>query len=328
MRILLSRGSGSARGLLLRGAAGGCLPAALAEEELGDSRRREWRKREGVVVIMGATGTGKSKLSVDVAGRFPAEVINSDKIQIYRGLDITTNKIPIAERRGVPHHLLGELDPAAGELQPVGFRSLAGAVVAGIAGRGRVPVVAGGSNSYIHALMVDPYIAGENPFTGAPARSLLRYPCCMLWVSVDSEVLAEHLDRRVDEMLDSGMVEELKGYFAGEGLDAAEWHPGLGKAIGVPEFREHLRRGTAASYGGALAAIKRNTRRLAAEQVRKIERLVEMGWPLQMVDATAAVAARLAGGDLTAAAAWESGVLEPSLRAVERFLHEYASAQN
>ncbi|KAJ1428784.1 P-loop containing nucleoside triphosphate hydrolase [Sesbania bispinosa] len=57
---------------------------------------------------MGATGTGKTKLAIDVAKHFqPAEIVNSDKIQVYKGLDITTNKVTEEECAGVPHHLLG-----------------------------------------------------------------------------------------------------------------------------------------------------------------------------------------------------------------------------
>lgn len=275
------------------------------------------------MVIMGATGTGKSRLSIEIATKFRGEVVNADKIQIYRGLDITTNKLPLEERRGVPHHLLGELDPAAGELPPAGFRSLAKAAVARIAARGRAPVVAGGSNSYIHAMMVDRYDERENPFAGSPTRRhRLRYRSCLLWVDVEAAMLAEYLDRRVDEMVGMGMVEELERYFAGEGSAAEERHPVLGKAIGVPEFKEYFRRGTVEAYEEAVAAIKENTRRLAVEQVRKIVRLGEMGWPMQRVDATPVVEARLAGACRDAdAAAWERGVLGPSLRAVERFMH-------
>ncbi|XP_020588930.1 adenylate isopentenyltransferase-like [Phalaenopsis equestris] len=307
MRILFSRGSGTARSA-----------AAVA----GNGFQCARKEREGVVVIMGATGTGKSKLSIDIASQFRGEVVNADKIQVYRGLDITTNKMPLEERRGVPHHLLGELDPLAGELPPAAFRTMARAAVANIASRGRVPVVAGGSNSYIHAMMVDRYDERENPFVGTSvARHWLRYRSCLLWVDVETAVLAEHLDRRVDEMVGMGMVEELGRYFARTA--AEERHPGLGKAIGVPEFKEYFRRGTVAAYEEALAAIKENTRRLAAQQVRKIVRLGELGWPMKRLDASPVVEARLAGAGREAEVeAWERGVLGPSLRAVERFLQE------
>ncbi|CAA7052964.1 unnamed protein product [Microthlaspi erraticum] len=60
--------------------------------------------KEKMVVILGATGTGKSRLSVDLATRFSGEIINSDKIQVYNGLETATNQITIPERCGVPHH--------------------------------------------------------------------------------------------------------------------------------------------------------------------------------------------------------------------------------
>ncbi|KAG6493632.1 adenylate isopentenyltransferase-like [Zingiber officinale] len=291
-----------------------------------DGGNVKWGKEEmeqRVVVIMGATSTGKSKLSVQLSSMFSGEVINSDKIQVYRGLDITTNKIPVADRRGVPHHLLGELDPAAGELLPSGFRALASCAIEDISARGRIPVVAGGSNSFIHALLSDRFDPRYDPFRerSSARKEALRSRCCFIWVHVEAATLAEHIDRRVDEMVAEGMVEELERYFAVEG--EVERHPGLGKAIGVPEFRSYFTgRGcrTAAAFEAALAAIKANVRRLTVEQVRKIERLAAMGWPLLRVDATPAVAARLSGN--LSSAPWRRYVAEPSVSAVARFLEE------
>lgn len=62
-----------------------------------------------VVVVLGATGTGKTKLSLEVARRFHGEVVNADALQVYEGLPIATNKAPAAERGDVPHHLLGSV---------------------------------------------------------------------------------------------------------------------------------------------------------------------------------------------------------------------------
>ncbi|KAG0457971.1 hypothetical protein HPP92_022840 [Vanilla planifolia] len=316
MRILFSRCTDTARGLL---------PALVRRSAAGvEGAHFGRREKESTVVILGATGTGKSKLSIDIAALFSAEVVNADKIQVYRGLDITTNKMPMVDRRGVPHHLLGELDPAEGVLTSTGFRSLASAAVTGIASRGRIPVVAGGSNSYIHALMAECCDERVNPFDGAPAatRGSLRYRSCLLWVDVEASALAEYLDRRVDEMLRAGMLEELERYFA-TGEDPSERHPGLGKAIGVPEFREYFQQRTAAAYDEAVAKVKNNTRRLAKDQVRKIEQLGAIGWSLQRLDATPVVAARLAGcSRMAEAEAWERDVMGPSFRSVESFLRD------
>ncbi|KAG6474076.1 adenylate isopentenyltransferase-like [Zingiber officinale] len=293
--------------------------------------------KERVVVVMGATGTGKSKLSVELATKFAGEVVNSDKIQVYGGLDIATNKMPMEERRGVAHHLLGELHPEEGELLPAAYRELAARAIVGIACRDRMPVVAGGSNSFIHAALAGSFDPRWSPFEAGwrqrmRKRATLRYCCCFLWVDVDALVLAELLDRRVDEMLAAGMVEELGQYFEEESASVAgeSRHPGLGKAIGVAEFREYFRGkgwGTEAAYEAAVSAIKANTRRLAEEQVRKIERLGEIGWPLQKLDATAAVSARLKGSMAEAETAWERDVAGPGAAAVEQFLNEAAEVQ-
>ncbi|RHN51650.1 putative transferase [Medicago truncatula] len=63
-----------------------------------------------VLFILGATGTMKTKLSINLGSRYPAEIINSDKIQVYNGLDIVTNKVPKSEHCSIPHHLLGIID--------------------------------------------------------------------------------------------------------------------------------------------------------------------------------------------------------------------------
>ncbi|KAG6522836.1 hypothetical protein ZIOFF_019991 [Zingiber officinale] len=287
---------------------------------------------ERVVVVLGATGTGKSKLAVGLANEFAGEVVNSDKIQVYWGLDVATNKMPVAERRGVVHHLLGELDPEHGELPPAAFREMAARAIAGIAGRGMLPVMAGGSNSFVHAAIARRFDQRRSPFEDCRGRieaAALRYHCCFLWVDVDAAALAEKLDRRVEEMLAEGMVEELARYFEEESASTAgeRRHLGLGKAIGVAEFREYFRgegRGTPAAYEAAVSAIKANTRRLAEEQVRKIDRLGEMGWPLRRLDATATVA----GPAAEAETAWEKGVARPAAAAVEQFLTEKVDQQN
>ncbi|MEI4850535.1 isopentenyl transferase family protein, partial [Klebsiella pneumoniae] len=60
--------------------------------------------KPNIVVIMGATGSGKSRLAIDLASHFPIEIINADSMQVYQGLDVLTNKVPLQEQKGVPHH--------------------------------------------------------------------------------------------------------------------------------------------------------------------------------------------------------------------------------
>ncbi|KAL0370539.1 UNVERIFIED_CONTAM: Adenylate isopentenyltransferase 3, chloroplastic [Sesamum angustifolium] len=108
--------------------------------------------KDKVVVVLGATGTGKSRLSIDLATRFAAEVINSDKMQVYQGLDVATNKITDAEQCGVPHHLLGIVDPES-DFSASDFRAMASVSLMSILRRRHLPIVVGGSNSFVEALV-------------------------------------------------------------------------------------------------------------------------------------------------------------------------------
>jgi tRNA dimethylallyltransferase len=118
------------------------------------------------VAIAGPTGAGKSELALRVAGEFGGEVVNCDSLQIYRYFDIGTAKLTAAEMRGVPHHLIDILDPdqvfTAGE-----YARLGRAALAAISGRGKLPVVAGGTGFYLRALF-------EGLFRGPARDTALR----------------------------------------------------------------------------------------------------------------------------------------------------------
>ncbi len=104
-----------------------------------------------LVIVLGPTAVGKSRVAVDLALRFGGEVISGDSIQVYRGFDIGTDKPGPETRRGVPHHLI---DIAGPEVQFTAADFVREALAAArlIAGRGRLPIVAGGTGLYIKAL--------------------------------------------------------------------------------------------------------------------------------------------------------------------------------
>ncbi|XP_057810658.1 adenylate isopentenyltransferase-like [Salvia miltiorrhiza] len=294
------------------------------------------RRHRKIVVVMGPTGCGKTKLSIDLASRFfrSSEIVNSDKIQIHRGLDITTNKIPPRDRENVPHHLLGEFDSSEShpEFTPSDFRLAASLLISRIHSRRNTPFVVGGSNSFIYALLAEKFDPESDAFAGPDSGVCrgLRYSCCFIWVDVSPAVLAEHLVRRVDDMLGSGMFEELAEYFGGGEWDSVS-RRGLRGAIGVPEFRKYFERkargdwtagddvAERGAYEEAVGAIKDNTCQLAKRQRGKILRLRDSaGWDLKRVDATAPLRAAMAGRNT--AELWERQVVEPSVKIVNRFL--------
>jgi tRNA dimethylallyltransferase len=106
------------------------------------------------LAIVGPTGTGKSQLALDVAERLGGEVVNADAMQLYRGMDIGTAKLPVGQRRGIPHHQLDVLDVT--ETATVArYQRAAADDVEAIAARGAVPVIVGGSMLYLQSLLDD-----------------------------------------------------------------------------------------------------------------------------------------------------------------------------
>jgi tRNA dimethylallyltransferase len=104
-----------------------------------------------VVAVLGPTATGKSALALAIAERCNGEIINCDSTAVIRGFDIGTDKVPLAERRGVPHHLIDIVDPTADYTAAQYARDAAG-VIRDIHARGRLPIVAGGTGFYFRAL--------------------------------------------------------------------------------------------------------------------------------------------------------------------------------
>ena len=109
--------------------------------------------------IVGATGTGKTALSLDLAEELRsrgrgAEIVNADAMQLYRGMDIGTAKLPVAERRGIPHHLFDVLD-VTDEAAVAAYQDAARAAIAGIHARGADAILVGGSGLYVSSVVFD-----------------------------------------------------------------------------------------------------------------------------------------------------------------------------
>ncbi len=123
-----------------------------------------------VVAVVGPTATGKSDLALDLAQALsdapgagaPAEIVNADAYQLYRGMDVGTAKVPPAERRGIVHHQLDVLDPAQ-DASVARYQEDARADLDDIAGRDARAVVVGGSGLYVRALLDQMDFPGTDP---------------------------------------------------------------------------------------------------------------------------------------------------------------------
>ncbi|GAA2026415.1 tRNA (adenosine(37)-N6)-dimethylallyltransferase MiaA [Pseudokineococcus marinus] len=115
-----------------------------------------------LVAVVGPTATGKSDLGVALALALGGEVVNADASQLYRGMDVGTAKLPVAERRGVPHHQLDVLDVRE-EASVAAYQRAARAAVADVRARGLVPVLVGGSGLYVRAVLDPLEFPGTDP---------------------------------------------------------------------------------------------------------------------------------------------------------------------
>lgn len=274
--------------------------------------------RPSLIVILGATGTGKSKLAIELGKRLQGEIISADSMQVYHGLDIITNKVTAEECAQCRHHMISFVDPHVSTYTIVDFRNKALALIEDMHSSNKLPIVVGGTNYYIESLLwkvlldtgdnedsgdggdevanrkleleklggaelhkqlmeVDPKMAAMlhpndkrriarslqiHRETGVPHSvwleeqrgqegggdlgGPLRYPdACLFWLHSDMDVLDKRLDARVDEMLDAGLIDELKDFHFRYNQkkvqeESQDYQHGIFQSIGFKEFHDYL----------------------------------------------------------------------------------------
>lgn len=112
----------------------------------------EREKKGPLVVLVGPTAVGKSKVAIGLARRLDGEVVTADSMQVYIGLDIGTDKPAPEERQGVPHHLIDLVLPDQ-RFNVAQYRDLAHATIADIHRRGKLPILSGGTGLYVKAVL-------------------------------------------------------------------------------------------------------------------------------------------------------------------------------
>lgn len=124
-----------------------------------------------VIVICGATATGKSDIALDIAERIGAEIINADSMQLYRGMDIGTAKLKVAERRNISHHMLDVLDVTE-DSTVAWYQERARSAIAEIHSRGLHAIIVGGTGLYIKAILDDLNFPDTDPQVRANLEKL------------------------------------------------------------------------------------------------------------------------------------------------------------
>lgn len=281
-----------------------------------------------VIVIVGPTAVGKTKLSIDIAKYLQTEIISGDSMQVYKGMDIGTGKVTEAEMENIPHYMLDIQDPSE-EFSVAEFKSLVEGHITSINDKGMIPILVGGSGLYIQAILydyqfpqqkrddtvtkrleaelaeigneklherlvkIDPNQAEKihpNNYrrviralevyesTGKTLTELqseqkneAQYEHLLIGLEMDRVLLYERINKRVDGMIEAGLVEEVKKIY-----DAGHENSQAMKAIGYKEIIPYIK--GEVSLEAAVDMLKRNSRRYAKRQYTWFKNQLEVDW--------------------------------------------------
>jgi len=160
------------------------------------------------IVIVGPTGSGKTGLAIDVALSLGGEVISADSRAIYKGMDIGTAKPTEKEMRGVRHWGIDLVEP--GERFTVAdFKEYALAAMDDIRGRGKVPIIAGGTGLYVDALVYD-YSFGDDVKKTYADRAEMGSEYMIIGIKWGKDVLRQRLSERADKLFAQDIIGETK----------------------------------------------------------------------------------------------------------------------
>ncbi|SCU83361.1 LAME_0C04874g1_1 [Lachancea meyersii CBS 8951] len=301
--------------------------------------------RPKIIVIAGTTGVGKSQLSVQIASHVSGEIINSDSMQVYKDLPIITNKHPIADRNGIPHHLMNHV-AWNDEYYLHRFEKECLSAIEDIHSRGKVPIIVGGTHYYLQILLnkrieekhrvvtpeeqalldegdpekvyamlqrLDPAIAskyhpndtrrvhrmleiyyttGKKPSNAfAEQQNTLKFDTLFFWIYSTPEKLDSRLDKRVDDMMESGALDEIRSLYKkykSDNFTPEQCENGIWQVIGFKEFLPWLEYESGASFESSVDKMKIRTRQYAKRQVKWIRKMLlpDVKDHLYMLDAT------------------------------------------
>lgn len=266
-----------------------------------------------IIVIVGPTGVGKTKLSIELAKRLDGEIINGDSVSIYKGLDIGSAKPTMEEREGIVHHLIDICD-IDDNYTVYEYQRDVRRKIDDISKRGKRIIIVGGTGLYIRAALYDykfvegannndykdlsneelvekiksynvediPHVNNrqrlvrllnklENGEEIVTEKSKLLYPCKVIGLTTDREYLYERINNRVDQMIKSGLLEEVNGlkkhYLTSRVLNSG---------IGYKEFYDYFYNNV--SLNNVIQKIKLDSRRYAKRQYTFFNHQFDTKW--------------------------------------------------
>lgn len=286
------------------------------------------KNKEKLVVLIGPTAVGKTRLSIELAKKYNGEIISGDSMQIYKEMDIGTAKIKHHEMEGIPHHLIDIKEPDEG-FSVAEFQELVREKISEITVRGKLPIIVGGTGLYIQSVIydyqfsdapsdeairkelekraalegneklhfelqqVDPRSAEKiHPnnirrviralevyhFTGKTISEYqdkqdpeLIYETVIIGLTMDREILYERINKRVDLMIDEGLLSEVEKFY-NRGLNDCQSI----QAIGYKELYEYF--DTHMTLEEAIEQLKQNSRRYAKRQLTWFRNKMNVSW--------------------------------------------------
>lgn len=240
--------------------------------------RSEASTKEKLIVILGATATGKSSLALRLAEELNTEIISADSMLVYKGFDIGTAKPSKEELRRVKHHFVNILEP--NEIFSVAdFQSQASAIISELNRADRIPIVVGGTGLYIQAL-IEGY-AFNGVVDGRVEKSLvsrykqtgeLVYNAAVIGLEIERQELYRRINARTRAMFDNGLVDEVRRLLE-SGVKRSD-QAMLG--IGYKETIEYL--DGRLTLEEAIDTISRATRHYAKRQATWFRRMKYIDW--------------------------------------------------
>ncbi|XP_057641328.1 tRNA dimethylallyltransferase isoform X2 [Chionomys nivalis] len=272
-----------------------------------------------LVVILGATGTGKSTLAVQLGQRFGGEIVSADSMQVYEGLDIITNKVSAQEQKMCQHHMISFVDPLVTSYTVVDFRNRATALIEDIFARDKIPIVVGGTNYYIESLLWKVLVNTKRPEmgTGKAADRKVElekedsHELHKRLSQVDPEMAAKlhpHDKRKVARSL---QVFEETGISHSEFLHRQHAEEGGGPLGGPLKFPNPCILWLHADQTG-IEALKQVTKRYARKQNRWVKN--------RFLSRPGPSVPPVYGLEVSDVSKWEESVLEPAVNIVQSFI--------